>query len=428
MNASRLVSKIKYIFGNQYVIPATLTLACVAFRFVDSSEMLSIVNDEEMEEEEENNNIIQDLFENYPFNIGYVISRIEYLVYVTNNSYTVCRRLATPESIRLLVQIAYRQNRARVECLEMATNHQRDFHFITLFSSLVESPIIVLVSNLIRHFSRVQDIPFYELIRYANWCGFPIKIMVGNMLAKYLIEHNNTYQVAYTYTTHKVLGLFKELLEHEVANEFADIRRASLLVVHHLPTLKDTEEDMIPVLRGQTAPSFMSNLYYKLNTGTDIIPDIWFSSLPVFFGTTMAWKKSGGSIKYTACVGLAIATFEYTRWKSTDLTETLLKKYTNRSSQFFDLTIGGFTLFHNFWIFKQCPLAIIGYYGGRYILNIGLQLKKRIRYRYYLQSNLYKTHCQSKFIPPTSLEYLSNLLLQQYQPQPLPSPSNLIQP
>ncbi|EGG19685.1 hypothetical protein DFA_00263 [Cavenderia fasciculata] len=161
----------------------------------------------------------------------YIVSEINCLVKLTDHNYEACRRLANTRVIRSLVSLLERQQQQRNKHLKLTTTKELDTSLLKkVSSSSIESNIIKLIGNIIGQFENVNDIPFDDILNvtYDDDCGFPICILVANMLARYQQSKRNDLKVINVLNAYKVPVLFVKLLKYEVKDEFSTMRKSAL--------------------------------------------------------------------------------------------------------------------------------------------------------------------------------------------------------
>ncbi|EGG19676.1 hypothetical protein DFA_00254 [Cavenderia fasciculata] len=81
----------------------------------------------------------------------------------------------------------------------------------------------------------IDDIPMDELVGYCLVGGFPIQILVAELLAKYLVsEYDNQSLSMLYFNTPRVAALFLRLIWFEQKNECSVIRQAAIIMFNHV--------------------------------------------------------------------------------------------------------------------------------------------------------------------------------------------------
>ncbi|EGG19671.1 hypothetical protein DFA_00249 [Cavenderia fasciculata] len=328
------------------------------------------------------------------------------LLMLANNHTELSKRLANREMVQILLNLSqqYMDN----TIYNVRGTQPSETQFSTLFYAFLYSDIspISLVSHIIYYFDNIKDIPFEDILKLADHVGFPAQVLIGNMLATFLLINNHVVEL---YTLYKVHLLFFKLIKHEVGNEFLNIRQATSLLVRSIDRKEYTllfapyQEDALAMSRQIIrVPQFLIN--YSVNYRMSF-KWIALSSLISFAcGSAFGWKHHNGSIKHALVVGGVWGALKFTRWVILDRVETSLKDYPTHWNTALQAVI--YTPFYFFSIsrFTSNMLPEICYRIGHSLFNTYDRTSWNYRKRLYLQSDLYQQF-KSRFLIDTAQQF-----------------------
>ncbi|EGG19670.1 hypothetical protein DFA_00248 [Cavenderia fasciculata] len=332
------------------------------------------------------------------------------LLNLSNQDYRVRKLMATRQSTKILIQITYTYIRAYYKAVRgtQPSETQIDTVFIRLlYSDLTSSAAMSLLNNLLYHFDKIEDIPFEDMMYLVREGGFPMEVMVGNVLANFILSRNSI-NVIRLYFYHGIHTLFFKLLASEVGNQFDTIRKATKMMVYEIGRIEDRRRISSSSSSDQLHPMYkddddaMRQMYDSISflgpvpkfihkfsvDHRERLLSIVLSTLISFScGATFGWKYHGGSIKHSLIVG--------TVWGTLRLSRSLLMEYSDRMTKdnpslpqmVLQMGVVAPLCFLNMLTLLTFPR--IGFHVGLYLLEKNDQWSRGYRKFRYLQNQLY---------------------------------------
>ncbi|EGG19679.1 hypothetical protein DFA_00257 [Cavenderia fasciculata] len=256
---------------------------------------------------------------------------LEVLHFICGNNYPMLKRLAHPRLIKAVIAASQTITVFRLATVttnmyraDPDTKEQAIEHLFSVILTSNEESIMFIISALLPHLESVDDLPTQEFMEYCMIGGFPIQILVAEVLSKFLISQYNNRNLSMLYfNTPKLAGLFLRLIWCEQKNECSLIKMAAVIMFNHVgqevidnTNLLDDNEKMAVygLLKEGCWTNQLSKSINKILVNKELFVQDLTANTLIWFGCGMAcgWRQ-GLSIKYIVSMGLAYSAAEITR-------------------------------------------------------------------------------------------------------------------
>ncbi|EGG19678.1 hypothetical protein DFA_00256 [Cavenderia fasciculata] len=233
---------------------------------------------------------------------------INNMLYLVQNNHAMCKVLANRkivmdliETSKLITKISF----AKV------TRDKTNLGIAFIRAMCVEEArVINIISALLPHFESIHDIPIQELVGYSKIGGFPIEILVAEMLAKYLVSDFNNHALSILYFKSGVGNLLIKLACQQ--KKILVIQTASLLMfeqigkefIDNTDLLNDNEKKVANIMFRHKYDSLVKLIIKKGLNNKDLFESMFVNGLILFgCGAISGWRQ-GLSIPHIYDMGM----------------------------------------------------------------------------------------------------------------------------
>ncbi|EGG19675.1 hypothetical protein DFA_00253 [Cavenderia fasciculata] len=404
--------------NNRYVVPSYL-LCVFGYRLYKINKSMLVPRDIDGESQVEQ-------FATLLENNDTMKSTLQALYYICGNNDPMCKRLAHPRLVKALIDASRLVTLCRFTTVTTniySTNPKtRDKAIEQLFYDILTSDEkynMFTISSLLPYLE-IDDIPMDELMGYCE-LGFPIQILVAELLSKYLVsEYNNRRLSILYFNTPLLASMFLGLIWFEQKNECSVIKKAAVIMFNHVgkelidnTDLLDDNEKMAAyslLKEGWWTNNQLSKSINKILVKNELFVQDLTANTLIWFGCGMVcgWRQLGGggggagSIKYIVGMGLGYAAAEITRSIVKYSIDERRKSNVNHLTTVLLAAISVPSSYMYISMLKISPIPVLLLHLGRYLYTT---YQKGIQYRKvqtHLQNNELMDHYKQKIINVSS--------------------------